>query len=463
MIKITVLMIIHNTLGQRDEVFKEINKNRINIFVCGPTVQDDFHIGHARTNIFFDVIVKFLRARGYSVFYLQNITDIDDKIIRRAKDENKSPGEIAEYYYNEYLRLMNILRVNSVTYYARATLYIKEIISQIRRMINKGYAYETSDGVYFNVRKFKDYGKLSNQNLNEIIENARGVINEDKKHPEDFALWKKMKPGEPYWESPWGKGRPGWHIEDTAITETFFGYEYDIHGGGSDLIFPHHEAEIAQMRSISNRKYLARYWIHTGMVNVNKEKMSKSLKNYIKIKDILNDYSPEVLRFALINSNYNTSIEYSLELMNQSREGVDKINTIYNKLKLINSDNGSFDINYDAYINSFNNIMENNFDTRRLIAELLEFVGVLNKNYENISYNTAQKALKILDYLNSFLDILYGSKKINTDIIDSLILIRNELRKNKFYDLSDLIRKSLQDAGIYIEDNGDKTIWYAKD
>jgi cysteinyl-tRNA synthetase len=358
---------------------------------------------------------------------------------------------------------MNILRVNSVTYYARATLYIKEIISQIRRMINKGYAYETSDGVYFNVRKFKDYGKLSNQNLNEIIENARGVINEDKKHPEDFALWKKMKPGEPYWESPWGKGRPGWHIEDTAITETFFGYEYDIHGGGSDLIFPHHEAEIAQMRSISNRKYLARYWIHTGMVNVNKEKMSKSLKNYIKIKDILKDYSPEVLRFALINSNYNTSIEYSLELMNQSRESVDKINTIYNKLKLINSDNGSFDINYDAYINSFNNIMENNFDTRRLIAELLEFVGVLNKNYENISYNTAQKALKILDYLNSFLDILYGSKKINTDIIDSLILIRNELRKNKFYDLSDLIRKSLQDAGIYIEDNGDKTIWYAKD
>ncbi len=457
-----LLMIIHNTLGRTDEKFIEFNKKRINIFVCGPTVQDDFHIGHARTNIFFDVMVKFLRAEGFSVFYLQNITDIDDKIIKKANEENKKSEEVADYYYNEYLRLMNLLKANSVTYYAKATLYMKEIINQIRRIIKKGYAYETSDGVYFDVHKFKDYGKLSNQNLEEIKENARGILNEDKRNPEDFVLWKKMKPGEPYWNSPWGKGRPGWHIEDTAITETFFGYEYDIHGGGADLIFPHHEAEIAQMRSISKRKYLARYWIHTGMVNVNEEKMSKSLKNYIKIKDILNIYSPEALRLALINSNYNTSIEYSDAIMKDSSETIEKINIFYNKVKSIDKKDGPYNVDYSSIIDKFDKIMENNFDTRSLIREMLEFIGDINKNYNSISVETADKIIGIMDYLNSFLCILYDQKGINDNIIKNLIEIRNTMRKNRMYDISDYIRKTLLDNGIYIEDNGDTTIWWTK-
>ena len=458
-------MIIHNTLGQQDEEFKPINSGRINIFVCGPTVYDDFHIGHARTYIFFDVIAKFLRNIGYSVFYLQNITDIDDKIINRAKDENKKYYEISDYYFNEYVNTMDKLKVNSINYYARATLYIREIRSQIKIMIDKGYAYETSDGVYFSVKKFKDYGRLSNQNLNEIIKNSRGTINENKKEPEDFVLWKKMKPGEPYWESPWGKGRPGWHIEDTAITETYFGSEYDIHGGGSDLIFPHHEAEIAQMRSISGKKYLARYWVHTGMININNEKMSKSLKNFIKVKDILRDYKPEHLRFAMINANYNTSIEFSDELLNNSRDNVDKINNFYNKMEKIENITGNYNINENEMIKKFNETMENNFDTRSLIRDLFEFISSVNKNMDSVSMETAKKIIKVMNYINNFLCILYdkSNEYNNEKLIDTMIEIRNNMRNNKMYEISDYIRKKLEENNIYIEDNGNKTEWWIKD
>ena len=354
-------MIIHNTLGQKDEDFKPMHPGRINMFVCGPTVYDHSHIGHARTNIFFDVIAKYLRARGYSVFYLQNITDIDDKIINRASEEGKKYSEVADHYFEEYKEIMGKLRIDSINYYARASLYIDEIIGQIKKIMEHGYAYETADGVYFNVKKFSDYGELSNQNMDQIRENARGVIKEEKKSPEDFVLWKKMKPGEPFWESPWGKGRPGWHIEDTAITEAYFGSEYDIHGGGNDLIFPHHEAEIAQMRSVSGKRYLARYWIHTGMVNINKEKMSKSLKNFIQTKDILKSYKPEELRFAMINSNYNTVIDYSAQLMESSKDAVERINIFYNKMKELNSTEGSYNIDAEEIINHFNAVMDKNF------------------------------------------------------------------------------------------------------
>jgi cysteinyl-tRNA synthetase len=456
-------MIIHNTLGQKDEEFKPIHAGRVNMFVCGPTVYDNTHIGHARTNIFFDVIAKYLKARGYSVFYLQNITDIDDKIINRANEERKSFMEISDYYFQEYLNIMQNLRINSINYYARASLYVDEIIGQIERIINHGYAYETSDGVYFDVKKFSDYGKLSNQNMEMIRENARGVIKEDKKAPEDFVLWKKMKPGEPYWDSPWGKGRPGWHIEDTAITEAYFGSEYDIHGGGNDLIFPHHEAEIAQMRSISGKKYLARYWIHTGMVNINKEKMSKSLKNFIQTKEILKIYRPEILRFAMVNSNFNSVIDYSEQLMKDSSDAVERINIFYNKIMKIKNPSGDYNLKKDEIIEHFNSIMDNNFDTRGLIRELLSFISEINKNMDNISSDTANDILKIIDYIDSFLNIIYLKKTENLDAVELIIDIRNKARLEKDYRLSDYIRQKLQENNIYIEDNGDKTVWWVKD
>ena len=453
-------MIIHNTLGGENQEFVPQHPGRINMFVCGPTVYDDSHIGHARTNIFFDVIAKYLRARGYSVFYLQNITDIDDKIINRANEEGKSYSDVSDFYFKRYLSVMKALKIDSINYYARASLYIDEIESQIKRIMKNGYAYETADGIYFRVKKFSDYGQLSGQNMNEIKTNARGTINEDKEAPEDFVLWKKMKPEEPYWDSPWGKGRPGWHIEDTAITEAYFGTQYDIHGGGSDLIFPHHEAEIAQMRSISGEKYLARYWIHTGMVNINSEKMSKSLKNFIKTADVLEKYRSEVLRFAMVNSNYNTIIDYSEQLMEDSKNSVEKINILYRKLKEIKNASGNHIILGDKVIENLNEIMDKNFDTRTLIRELLSFVSGVNKNLEGLSSESVAEAIKVLEYCDSFLSILYNSTLDNKSIIDLAVNVRNIARKNKNYELSDYIRKELQENNIYIEDNGDSSAWW---
>ena len=455
-------MIVHNTLGGEDQEFIPDHSGRVNMFVCGPTVYDDSHIGHARTNIFFDVIAKYLRSRGYSVFYLQNITDIDDKIINRASEEGKKYTDVSDYYLQKYLSIMKALKIDSINYFARASLYIEEIIDQIKRIMKNGYAYETSDGVYFRVKKFSDYGRLSGQNMDEIKANARGTIRELKEAPEDFVLWKKMKPGEPYWESPWGKGRPGWHIEDTAITEAYFGTEYDIHGGGSDLIFPHHEAEIAQMRSISGEKYLAHYWIHTGMVNINSEKMSKSLKNFIKTADVLKIYRPEVLRFAMVNSNYNTIIDYSDQLMEDSKNSVEKINILYRKLEDIKNVSGKDVIKSSEVIERFNNVMERNFDTRSLIRELLSFVSETNKNLDELSSASAAEARKVIEYSDSFLSILYNPSTNMDWAIDLAIDVRNHARKNKYYELSDYIRKELQKHDIYIEDNGDSTTWLNK-
>jgi cysteinyl-tRNA synthetase len=455
-------MIIHNTLGQKDEDFSPLHSGRINMFVCGPTVYDDSHIGHARTNIFFDVIAKYLRARGYSVFYLQNITDIDDKIINRANEGGKTYRDISDHYFTEYLRIMKSLRIDSINYYARASLYVNEITGQIRRIVEHGYAYETNDGVYFDVRKFRDYGELSNQNMGQIRENARGVIKEEKKSPEDFVLWKKMKPGEPFWDSPWGRGRPGWHIEDTAITEAYFGSEYDIHGGGNDLIFPHHEAEIAQMRSITGKKYLARYWIHTGMVNINSEKMSKSLKNFIKTRDILETYRPEELRFAMVNSNYNTIIDYSDQLMKDSKEAVERINIFYNKILEIKTSAGNYTVNKEEVINHFNEVMDRNFDTRGLIREFLAFISEINRNMDNISANAASEIAYVVRYVDSFLNIIYAHSRGGDNMIGLIIDIRNRARGEKNYALSDYIRSKLEENNIYIEDNGSNTIWWIK-
>lgn len=455
-------MIIHDTLSGKDEEFVPMHKGRINFFVCGPTVYDHSHIGHARTYVFFDAAVKFLRKMGYLVFYLQNITDIDDKIINRSKEEGKDPFSIADYHLKEYQDVMNALKVDSVTLYAKATLYIDEIISQIRRLEKLGFAYETDDGVYFEVGKFKDYGKLSRQDVEELWHGVRTEISENKKNPVDFALWKKMKPGEPYWESPWGKGRPGWHIEDTAITETYLGPEYDIHGGGNDLIFPHHEAEIAQMRAISGLKRLARYWMHTGMLTVNREKMSKSLKNFTTIRQILEFYTPEEVRFSLLNANYRTPLDFSEELMKNSRENLQYIYNLINKLRIIESDAGTYSFDEESMMREFSSIMENDFDTRTLIKRLLSMVSEINRNIDNISAEVSHSIVSFFQWVNSFMGIIREEREFNRmdEVVDAIVEIRSILRNNKQFELSDRIRKELQMKGVHIEDQNDKTIWW---
>ncbi len=268
---------LFNTLSRKKEVFKPIKGKKVNFFVCGPTVSLFSHIGHARTYVIFDVIIKYLREAGYKVFYLQNITDIDDKIIDRAKENKISPVKWAKRFEKEYLKDMRSLKINSVSKYARATDHIKEIISQVERLIKKGYAYQLKDGIYYNISKFKNYGKLSKRT---VIQAEDGVSRMDeakgKRNKGDFCLWKISKPGEPKWKSPWGWGRPGWHIEDTAITEKHFGPQYDVHGGARDLMFPHHEAEIAQMEALSGKTSFVKYWLHSGFLTVKGQKMAKT-------------------------------------------------------------------------------------------------------------------------------------------------------------------------------------------
>lgn len=454
-------MKIYDTMA-RDERVLDIEDDRvIRIFVCGPTVQDSFHIGHARTYVFFDSLVKFLRRMGYSVFYLQNITDVDDKIINRAREEQVPFERISERYTDEYFSLMKSLRVDSVNFYALATKHIHEIIRQIESLIKKGYAYETGDGVYFSVSKFGDFGKLSGQDIEALKHGARIEIGEEKRDPRDFVVWKKMKPGEPFWESPWGKGRPGWHVEDTAITEKYFGPTYDIHGAGTDLIFPHHEAEIAIERSISGEDHLARYWIHSGMININEEKMSKSLKNYVTIRAVLEDFIPEELRYALLNANFRSSINFSREMMEEASANVKMIDTLYRKLKVgIQPDTKT--VPDAGIVNDFVKLLDQNFDLRSLFRELLGHVGEWNARIETMTPEEKSTAADTIEWVNSFTDILPPQEAAGnlSGLVDLMLRIRKELREKKDYQSADSIRAGLRELDIYIEDRGEETIWW---
>lgn len=453
-------MLIYDTMSRR-EVTLDLPDNRVvKIFVCGPTVQDSFHLGHARTYIFFDTFVKYLRSRGLSVFYLQNITDIDDKIINRANEEGVPYEKISEKYTSEYHELMRALKVDSVNFYAKATDHIDEIIGQIATLVKNGFAYETSDGVYFSVSRFPDFGRLSGQDMESLKAGARVEFSEEKHDPRDFVIWKKMKPGEPFWNSPWGKGRPGWHVEDTAITESYFGQSYDIHGAGTDLVFPHHEAEIAIERSISGLGHLSRYWVHSAMINVNEEKMSKSLKNYVTIRAVLNDFSPEDLRFALLNVQFRSNVNFSEEVMLEARSNIGTVNTLYRKLKLLagkESNSGVTDIPVNL-----TDPLEKGFDLRAFFRELLIMVGEWNSGIEGMDAHAAETALKVLEWADSFTGILKPEGGIENveELVKLALRIRRNLREKKDYVSSDLIRSGLRDIGIHIEDRGEETIWW---
>ena len=453
-------MLAYDTLSRKEKKLDLDPGAVVKVFVCGPTVQDSFHLGHARTYTFFDSVVKYLRISGYSVFYLQNITDIDDKIINRANEENVPYDVISKRYTEEYADIMKTLKIDSVNFYAKATSHISEIVRQIEVLIEKGIAYETSDGVYFSVLKFPDYGKLSGQDLESLRAGARVESTEEKHDPRDFVIWKKMKPGEPYWESPWGRGRPGWHIEDTAITEKYFGPTYDIHGGGTDLIFPHHEAEIALERSISGQPFLARYWIHSAMLNVNEEKMSKSLKNYVTIRSVLKDYLPEELRYALLNVQFRTTVSFSPELMTEARANVSTINTIYRKLKLKNI--STRELNENPAIAKLSERMDSNFDFRLLFRDFLEYIGKWNTHLDNLEDLEIAIAIDTIEWLDSFTGIIPEKKGDSTSeaLVGLLLKMRSTMREKKDFAGADEIRKNLREMGITIEDRGEETIWW---
>ncbi|OEC88241.1 MULTISPECIES: cysteine--tRNA ligase [Methanobacterium] len=456
-------MKVYNTMTRKKEELKPMNKNRIKMFVCGPTVYDKSHIGHGRTYIAFDIIARYLKYKGYSVFYLQNITDIDDKIIKRANELDVEPLELAKKYESLYFKDMELLGVTNVNYYARAMEHLTEIINQIQTLLDKGFAYETSTGVYFDESKLEDFGKLSNRNIKDLNIHR---VNPDltKRNPGDFALWKK-RDEEPSWDSPWGKGRPGWHIEDTAITETYFGGQFDIHGGGLDLIFPHHEAEIAQMESATGKKPMVKYWMHTGFLNVKGEKMSKSLGNFITIGELLKEYDPQVFRYFVLSTHYRSPIDFSDEALMQSKNSLKRIHKIMETVdELLESnitDENGHDEKYLQLLEDtkeeFLDAMDNDFNTPIALSALFNLVRDINKgiNEEKISKNVFKEIKNLLDEFGDILGLTFSVESTKSDsdeLVNILIDVREELRKKKDYELSDEIRSRLKDAGINLED-----------
>jgi cysteinyl-tRNA synthetase len=456
---------IYNTLSRKKEIFKPgilrraQGKKTVNLFVCGPTVYDYSHIGHARTYIVFDMIVKYLREKGFNVFYLQNITDIDDKIIKRARERKANPLELARNFEKEYFKDMKTLKIDSVTKYARATDYIKEIISQVKRLLKKGYAYKIEDGIYYDIKKFKDYGKLSRRT---VLQAEDGVSRIDeskkKKNKGDFCLWKFSKPGEPKWKSPWGEGRPGWHIEDTAITEKHFGPQYDIHGGAKDLIFPHHEAEIAQMEAISGKKPLVNYWIHSGFLTVKGQKMAKSLGNFITIKDFLKDNPARLLRLLILKSHYRSPVDYNEKLIVQTKKELERIDEFVNKIKnlKLKIKNCSSKFKITEYKNNFELAMEDDFNTPKAVAVIFKLVNKGNSLIakDKLSLSDAKEILKFLKKVDKVFNFIFWKKpkeKIPQGVM-GLIKKREEYRKKGLWRKADEIRKKIQKLGYWVED-----------
>jgi len=394
------------------------------MFVCGPTVYDYSHLGHARTYVVFDVLAKYLRWAGKEVFYLQNITDVDDKIIDRAAREQVSQASLSRQFEREYIRDMHSLGIDAVSYYARATTHIPEIISQIERLVRKGVAYTTDTGVYFNIDTFDRNGELSGQKRDKRVSR---VSDPTKRNPEDFALWKFGEWGEYTWDSPYGRGRPGWHIEDTAISEKYFGQQYDIHGGGLDLIFPHHEAEIAQMESLEGKHPMVRYWLHTGFLTVKGEKMSKSLGNFVTIREALKSWNKDVLRYYILLSHYRSPLQATDEGLASAEKALEHIRAISTR------DNG---VNHEGR-KAFTDAMDTDLNTPMAIAAIQSLASA-----GDITALTEFGEILGIDFLRE--------KSVPLTILQE---IRSELRARKQFDLADLIREKMVSAGITITDS----------
>jgi len=468
------MVYITNTMTGRKEEFKPLEDRTVKMYVCGPTVYDHAHIGHARSAVVFDVIRRWLEYRGYRVIYVRNYTDVDDKIIKRANEEGISWKEVAEKYIASYEEDMKALNVKEPTYKPRVTEHIREIVEMIDGLIEKGYAYEAGGDVYFSVKKFPEYGKLSKRNVEELRAGARIEPGENKKDPLDFALWKKSKEGEPGWESPWGIGRPGWHIECSVMSMKYLGETMDIHGGGLDLIFPHHENEIAQSEAYTGKTF-ARFWVHNGFVMVNKEKMSKSLGNFFTIKEILERFSPDVLRLFLLSTHYRSPIDFSFERLEESERALKRLLNFLDSLPTVESletvEEEGEPVPVSQFRELFEAAMDDDFNTAKALGALFELVKKANllkdralkegkiTKPEKLSYREAvefvENALRTLGFR------LEREKEngLEEKLIELLIEVRGELRKKKEFQLADLIRDRLKELGIALEDLPTGTIY----
>jgi cysteinyl-tRNA synthetase len=468
---------VFNTLTGKKEEFIPLEGKTVKMYVCGPTVYDHAHIGHARSAVVFDVIRRWLEYRGYKVIYVRNYTDIDDKIIKRSREEGIPWYEVAQKYIDSYEEDMRALNVKEPTYKPRVTEHIPEIIKVVKGLIEKGYAYEANGDVYFSVEKFPSYGKLSKRKLEELIAGARIEPGEGKKNPLDFALWKKSKESEPGWESPWGIGRPGWHIECSVMSMKYLGETIDIHGGGLDLIFPHHENEIAQSESYTGKPFV-RYWIHNGFVMVNKEKMSKSLGNFFTVKEILEKFSPDVLRLFLLSTHYRSPIDFSTERLEEAERSLKRLINFIDSREVISSlpekgEEGEV-IDVESYRKEFEEAMDDDFNTAKALGVLFELVKEANQVKDKylregrIPKATKISLLKAVELVESMLKLLglklerEKEEGIEDELIKLLVEVRGELRKRKIFDLADMIRDRLKELGITLEDLPTGTV-YKKD
>jgi len=470
---------VYNTLNKKKEAFDPIEPGKVKMYVCGPTVYDTSHIGHARSVVVFDMIFRWLTAREYQVTYVRNFTDVDDKIIKKSNETGDSCTAITEKYIDEFHDEMDALNVLRPTMEPKATNHIDHIIRFIQMLIDKGKAYHVGGGdVYFSIQSFNGYGQLSGRNPEDMQAGARIAVDEKKRSPLDFTLWKPAKPGEPAWESPWGKGRPGWHIECSAMSYEYLGESFDIHGGGKDLIFPHHENEIAQSEAVFGRQFV-KYWIHNGFVDINNEKMSKSLGNFTMIKEVLADYSPEVIRLFLLSKQYRSPIDYNEDSMREVSVGLDRIYAFMDRVTDAGLATGS-DAKGDLW-EEFSRAMDDDFNSARALAAVFEAVKKGNKVLDEAGGRPkgpeAAELTAILADIRSISGILgvflidpkayFGGKKekgmadqkIDAAMVEDLIAQRAAARKEKNFARADEIRDELQANNIVLEDGPAGTVW----
>ena len=460
-------LMVHNTLTKRREEFKPVHDRSVSMYVCGVTVYDDIHIGHARSMVVFDMIARYLRYSGYQVTHATNFTDVDDKIINRAKEVGMEPLKLSSMYIQRFFQESDSLGVKRADVYPKASDFIPQIINLVKRIEDAGFAYRAEDGsVYFAMDKVKDYGKLSGMKMEEMKAGARIDVDEAKRNPMDFALWKGAKPGEISWPSPWGPGRPGWHIECSAMCMDLFGETLDIHGGGNDLIFPHHENEILQSQSVSGRP-LARYWLHNGMLQVQDEKMAKSLKNFFTVRQILEKFKKEEVRFYLLNTHYRGPLNYSEAALAEAASSLKRLHNTYSELRAAakNATGGEAALELVEKARSeFVVQMDDDFNTRGAIAAIFDLARDVNKLMAEgrLSKEGANQLLLFFREVDAVLGIMPEVKEEGgslDDVIQVLIEVRRELRKRKLYDLADAIRDQLAEKGIKLEDTAEGVKW----
>lgn len=470
---------IYNTLSRQKEEFRPIEPGRVKMYMCGPTVYDYFHIGNARPFILFDIFRRYLKYRGYEVKFVTNLTDVDDKIINKANEEHVSTEEVAEKYTRAFFKDTKRLGIQGADAYPKATENISEIIQVIEKLVQNGVAYPVDGDVFYSVAKFTGYGKLSGKNIDELESGARVEVDPRKENPLDFVLWKAAKPGEPFWESPWGKGRPGWHIECSVMSMKYLGESFDIHAGGVDLIFPHHENEIAQSEGTTGKPFV-KYWMHNGFLNIEGEKMSKSLGNFFTAREIMEKYHPAVIRMFFLLKHYRSPINFSEERILEAQSALERIITTLENIDLAvteykvesRRDSPSLSQSIEDLKQEFINEMDDDFNTAGAISKIFDLVKEANLilNRSQIPQDdilSLMKIKEIIEDFDSFLGILYFKETMESSIkedalINILIDVRGKLRTEKLWSLADYIRDELDKLGVELKDHPNKTTWSKK-